>query len=177
MNDIITLRREVFSRFYSLMCEQIQVSLGSDNPEEDEKTFDYIEATLHALFDLYEKIEDLYGGKTNGKTNGKTKLEKVISNVLLVGHMKGLRFACNKLKHSSKMGRATIIIRKHRYPMMFPTNYSKSFLWGDLSHCYDASRKTDVPVYPCYQKYIQGVEIRCAFKCAIDMLDKELDIL
>ena len=169
MNDIIALRREVISRFYSLMCEQIQVSLGSDNPEEDEKTFDYIEATLHALFDLYEKIEDLYGGKT--------KLEKVISNASLVGHMKGLRFACNKLKHSSKMGRATIIIRKHGYPMMFPTNYSKSFLWGDLSHCYDASNSTNVSDYPCYQKYIQGVEIRCAFKCAIDMLDKELDIL
>ena len=169
MNDIITLRREVISRFYSLMCEQIQVSLGSDNLEEDEKTFDYIEATLHALFDLYEKLEDLYGTKA--------ELEKVISNALLVEHMKGLRFACNKLKHSSKMGRATIIIRKHRYPMMFPTNYSKSFLWGDLSHCYDASRKTDVPVYPCYQKYIQGVEIRCALKCVIDMLDKELDIL
>ena len=169
MNDIITLRREVISRFYSLMCEQIQVSLGSDNPEEDEKTFDYIEATLHALFDLYEKLEDLYGTKA--------ELEKVISNALLVEHMKGLRFACNKLKHSSKMGRATIITKKHCYPMMFPTNYSKSFLWGDLSHCYDASRKTDVPVYPCYQKYIQGVEIRCALKCAIDMLDKELDIL
>lgn len=169
MNDIITLRREVISRFYSLMCEQIQVSLGSDNPEEDEKTFDYIEATLHALFDLYEKLEELYGGKT--------KLEKVISNVLLVGHMKGLRFACNKLKHSSKMGRATIIIRKHCYPMMFPTNYSKSFLWGDLSHCYDASISSNVSDYPCYQKYIQGVEIRCALKCAIDMLDKELDIL
>ena len=169
MNDIIALRREVISRFYSLMCEQIQVSLGSDNLEEDEKTFDYIEATLHALFDLYEKLEDLYGTKA--------ELEKVISNALLVEHMKGLRFACNKLKHSSKMGRATIITKKHCYPMMFPTNYSKSFLWGDLSHCYDASRKTDVPVYPCYQKYIQGDENRCALKCVIDMLDKELDIL
>ena len=159
MNEIIIMRRDVVRRFYVLLQSQMEKAFEF-NGEEKEKALDYVEATLHALLDFYECLDS----------------EKSCLSQETKERFKGFRYANNKLKHQSAQGRQVCIKGTFSFPVMFPICFGKNYVWGDLSTSYNESRKSDQDLYPFYQKYIEGVEIRCALKECIDAYEKDLGI-
>jgi len=102
--DIINTRKEVFHRFYNSMKEQIEKSIKNNSDEEKEKALDSIEATLHALFDYWERLKD---------------------NNLFCSDIKkniyAFKFVNNVLKHAVKFERGTGFVKGGMYfPITFP---------------------------------------------------------
>lgn len=149
--SIIKTRKESFDRFYNLMKAQIEISLVNDTKEEQEKSFDYIESTLHALLDYWERIKISNEFSSDVKEN-----------------VYAFRFANNVLKHAHTFNRSTIILKGHSYPIMFPLRFDKQYNWGTLQSFVIDKNKHD---YPHYQLYLEGKEIRCTFKSIKDLLE------
>ncbi len=161
MNEIIIMRRDVVRRFFALLQAQMGKALVPNcEAEEKEKALDYVEATLHALLDFYECLDS----------------EKSYLSQETKERFKGFRYANNKLKHQSSQGRQVCITETFKFPIMFPMYFGKHYVWGDLSTCYSENRRSDKDYYPFYQKYIEGIEVRCALKKCIDTYEKELGI-